>query len=244
MTDAPPTMNDPTAAEARALVLLERFDQHLHDEDVAAANGCLTALREALSDSDPELSYAEARLAWLSTGPEAALALLERVIALDPSHADAHYDLGRIAEERADRGAVAAHFLRVRALDAEHDRAAGLGTAQQLDFIDKVAREVLDGLPAPFAVRLEHVPVLIERRPSPALVGDGFDPRSFGLFEGPTESMRDVPAPTRIVLFACNLLAEFPDEATLAQQVETTVLHEIGHFFGLDEADLEALGLG
>jgi predicted Zn-dependent protease with MMP-like domain len=46
------------------------------------------------------------------------------------------------------------------------------------------------------------------------------------------------------VLFACNLLAEFPERPTLAHQVELTVLHEIGHFFGLDEAELEELGLG
>jgi predicted Zn-dependent protease with MMP-like domain len=134
--------------------------------------------------------------------------------------------------------------LRVRALDAEHDRDAGLGKPEHFDFIDRVAREVLDALPAPFAARLDHVPVMIERRPARALVEDGFDPRSFGLFEGPTEAMRDVPAPTRIVLFACNLLAEFSDPDTLAHQVELTLLHEIGHFFGLDEAELEELGLG
>jgi predicted Zn-dependent protease with MMP-like domain len=152
--------------------------------------------------------------------------------------------LGRIAEQQGDRAALVRHFLRVRALDAEHDRDAGLGKPEHFDFIDRVARDVLDALPAPFAARLAHVPVLIERRPARALVEDGFDPRSFGLFEGPTDAMRDVPAPTRIVLFACNLLAEFPDPDTLAHQVELTVLHEIGHFFGLDEAELEELGLG
>jgi predicted Zn-dependent protease with MMP-like domain len=50
-------------------------------------------------------------------------------------------------------------------------------------------------------------------------------------------------APTRIVLYACNLLAEFPEAEDLREQVEVTVLHEVGHFFGLDEDDLERLGL-
>jgi predicted Zn-dependent protease with MMP-like domain len=224
--------------------LLDEFESCLADGELERAAGHLKALECALPVEDAELQYARARLAWVQDGQEAALPTLEHVIELDPKHSDAHYDLGRIAEQQGDRDAQVQHFLRVRALDAEHDRDAGLGKPEHFDFIDRVAREVLDALPAPFASRLQYVPVLIERRPARALVEDGFDPRSFGLFEGPTDAMRDVPAPTRIVLFACNLLAEFPDPDTLAHQVELTVLHEIGHFFGLDEAELEELGLG
>ena len=76
-----------------------------------------------------------------------------------------------------------------------------------------------------------------------ALVADGFDPRALGLFEGPTEGTTDVPMPTRIVLYAANLLAEFPEEPELSEQIEVTVLHEVGHFFNLDEEQLERLGL-
>lgn len=224
--------------------LLDEFEQELAEGDTEGAAQCLRALQSMLPEGDAELLYATARFTWVEEGQEAAFETLERVVTLDPRHSDAHYDLGRIAEQREDREAVVRHFLRVRALDAEHDRDAGLGKPEHFDFIDRVAREVLDGLPAPFGARLAHVPVLIERRPSRALVEEGFDPRSFGLFEGPTDAMRDVPSPTRIVLFACNLLAEFPDPDTLAHQVEVTVLHEIGHFFGLDEAELEDLGLG
>jgi predicted Zn-dependent protease with MMP-like domain len=237
------TMADTRVPEPRAR-LLDDFEQSLGDGDIDGAARYLTRLEGLLPAGDPELQYARARLAWVEHGQEAALPTLLDVIALDPRHSDAHYDLGRIAEQQGDRETLVKHFLRVRALDAEHDRDAGLGLPQHFDFIDRVARETLDALPAPFAARLSHVPVLIERRPARALVEDGFDPRSFGLFEGPTEAMRDVPSPTRIVLFACNLLAEFPDPDTLAHQVELTLLHEIGHFFGLDEAELEELGLG
>jgi predicted Zn-dependent protease with MMP-like domain len=224
--------------------LLDEFEQELGEGDIEGAAQCLRALQRMLPAGDAELLYAHARFAWVEQGQDAALPTLQQVIELDPRHSDAHYDLGRIAEQQGDRSALVHHFLRVRALDAEHDRDAGLGKPEHFDFIDRVARDVLDALPAPFGARLAHVPVLIERRPARALVEDGFDPRSFGLFEGPTDAMRDVPAPTRIVLFACNLLAEFPDPDTLAHQVELTVLHEIGHFFGLDEAELEELGLG
>jgi predicted Zn-dependent protease with MMP-like domain len=236
-------MADTRVPEPRAR-LLDHFEQSLGDGDIQGAARYLTRLETLLAAGDPELQYARARLAWVEQGQEAALPALLDVIALDPRHSDAHYDLGRIAEQQGDRATLVKHFLRVRALDAEHDRDAGLGLPEHFDFIDRVARETLDALPAPFAARLSHVPVLIERRPARALVEDGFDPRSFGLFEGPTEAMRDIPSPTRIVLFACNLLAEFPDADTLAHQVELTLLHEIGHFFGLDEAELEDLGLG
>jgi predicted Zn-dependent protease with MMP-like domain len=43
-------------------------------------------------------------------------------------------------------------------------------------------------------------------------------------------------------LFAANLLAAFPPEE-IDEQVTVTVLHEIGHFFGLDEDEVAALGL-
>jgi predicted Zn-dependent protease with MMP-like domain len=237
------TMPDTRTPDQRAR-LLDEFEQELGEGDIEGAAQCLRALQRMLPAGDAECLYARARFAWVEQGQEAALPTLQQVIALDPRHSDAHYDLGRIAEQQGDRAALVRHFLRVRALDAEHDRDAGLGKPEHFDFIDRVARDVLDALPVPFAARLAHVPVLIERRPARALVEDGFDPRSFGLFEGPTDAMRDVPAPTRIVLFACNLLAEFPAPDTLAHQVELTVLHEIGHFFGLDEAELEDLGLG
>jgi predicted Zn-dependent protease with MMP-like domain len=225
--------------------LLARFDRALFDDDPALAGELLAELSRVLGSEDPEAVYCGARLAWQQEGPPAAQAQLLRVLELDDTHADAHYDLGCLAEERGDDARKLQHFLRVRALDAELDQAAGLGSAQDFDTIEREARAVLDALPEPFSGRLAHVPVIIERRPSRDLVAEGFDPRAFGLFEGPTDAMQGQSAetPTRIVLYACNLLAEFPAPGQLAEQIEVTVLHEVGHFFGLDEDDLERLGL-
>jgi predicted Zn-dependent protease with MMP-like domain len=50
-------------------------------------------------------------------------------------------------------------------------------------------------------------------------------------------------APTRIVLFVNNLLADFPRDPLLSEQIEITLLHEIGHYFNLDEDDMVRLGL-
>jgi predicted Zn-dependent protease with MMP-like domain len=224
--------------------LWSHFEESLECDDLVAARSCWQALANQLPEASLELDYAQARLIWLEHGADAAEPLLEALVASDPRHADAHYDLACLAEERGDQAAMVQRFLRVRALDAESDKAAGLGVAAHFDHIEQVAREVLDDLPEMFGQRLAHVPVLIERRPSRQLVESGFDPRSFGLFEGPTDGVSDYPAPTRIVLFACNLLAVFPEEPELTEQIEVTLLHEIGHFFGLDEDQLLELGLG
>ncbi|HEX7479541.1 MAG TPA: metallopeptidase family protein [Polyangiales bacterium] len=233
----------PNDADRAMLEFFGRFELALQDEDLDEARACYEQLRSQAGDEHPEVAYALARLTWATDDDEAAEPLLERVLVLEPRHAEACYDLGCIADDRGDAAVAVERFLRVRALDAEGDRELGVGSPEQLDHIERVARELLDALPAPFGERLAQVPVLIERRPSRTLVAEGFDPRAFGLFEGPTDAMPDVPMPKHIVLYACNLLAEFPEEPLLSEQIEVTLLHEIGHYFGLDEDDMVRLGL-
>jgi predicted Zn-dependent protease with MMP-like domain len=222
---------------------LDAVEVGLADRDFGAARAALSRAAELAGAAHPEVLFAEACIAWDELGPEHARDLLERVLAADRGHADAHHALARCAEERGDHAGAVEHFLHVHKLDARSDREARLGSREELDRIEAVAREVLAGLPSPFVERLSHVPVVLERRPSRALVEDGFDPRSLGLFEGATDGDTSTPTPTRIVLFVNNLLAEFPDEQELSEEIEITLLHEIGHFFGLDEDDMERLGL-
>ena len=223
--------------------LLRGFDDCLQAEDTAGASARLLQLRAALGDDHPEALYTEARLSVFEEDWGRARELLERVLDQEPDHADAHYELACVAEAQDDRRTMTEHFLRVHELDGELDEELGLGGEDELQHIEDVAREVLDGLPDMFSKRLAHVPVLIEPRPARVLVEDGFDPRAFGLFDGPTDGVRDEPSPTRIVLYSANLLADFPEEPELSEQIEVTVLHEVGHFFGLDEEQLERLGL-
>lgn len=220
-----------------------RFDQALADDDLAQAKRTLRELEAACGEDDPDVLYCAAQLAWTEERDDDAAALLRRVLEHDDAHADAHYDLACLAEGRGDHATMVQHFLRVRALDATTDKTIGIGSGEDFDAIERLARAVLDGLPEPFASRLAHVPVLIEKRPARHLVQDGFDPRAFGLFEGATDGDQSLSAPTRIVLFANNLVAEFPEPEELEEQVEITLLHEIGHFFGLSEDDMERLGL-
>jgi predicted Zn-dependent protease with MMP-like domain len=97
--------------------------------------------------------------------------------------------------------------------------------------------------------RLGPVAILIEPRPSRELVEEGIDARILGLFEGATsEELSGPDAPlttTRILVFSHNLGDAFAGEpeAKLRAEVRVTVLHEVGHFFGLEEDDMERLGL-
>jgi predicted Zn-dependent protease with MMP-like domain len=225
------------------LSLIERIDQALDDGDIEDARTALQLARELAGDAHPEVLFAEAGIAWEEHGPDAAEAILKRIENEHPDHADTLYALARIAEERDDAQAMVDYHLRVLDLDASADDGARIGTPEELDYIEAVARDVLEDLPSPFGERLEHVPVVLEQRPSRDIVKEGFDPRALGLFEGPTDGDAHTPAPTRIVLFTSNLLVDFVEEEDLREQIEITLLHEIGHFFNLDEDDLKRLGL-
>jgi predicted Zn-dependent protease with MMP-like domain len=202
------------------------------------AEALVDVLARELGEDDPEVLYQRAVLAWEREGPEQALTWLDRLLRLDPEHAR-----GFACEELDDREGMIIHFLEVLRLDDliadEHE----LGSEEALDFIETTAEEVLANVPEQFRVHLRDVPIVLEPRPHPDIVREGFDPRALGLFEGLEHGRVEGGSPTRIVLFHANLLADFRDRAELAEQIEITLLHEIGHFFGLDEDDVERLGL-
>jgi len=228
--------------------ILAELERCLAEEDVEGARAALSAAEEIAGPEDPDVGYGRALIAWETNELEAAVAELKRVLELDPEFADAHHTLGLLLEELEDEPGMVHHFLRTRALDAKADRDRHGGAPAELsqddvDRIERVARSTIDGLPEDLAARLRNVPIILESRPSRALVEEsGFDPRAFGLFEGPAHGEDHIPAPTRIVLFTSNLLASFSGEE-LDEQVEITVLHEVGHYFGLDEDDMVRLGL-
>ena len=103
---------------------------------------------------------------------------------------------------------------------------------------DDYVKAALDSLPASIASALENIVLLIEdEHPD--------DPDLFGLYEGiPLPERGDMAGelPDRITIFRIPLEDEFPDPADLEREIRVTVLHEIGHYFGLDEDRLARLG--
>ncbi len=90
-------------------------------------------------------------------------------------------------------------------------------------------RRALDGLPPEIARALENVAVVVEEQ-------NREEPDLYGLFESP-EWM-----PSKITIYRRPLVEDFSDPRELEDEIRTTVLHELGHYFGLEEGQLGDLG--
>jgi predicted Zn-dependent protease with MMP-like domain len=103
---------------------------------------------------------------------------------------------------------------------------------------DDHVRAALDSLPPGLALALRNVAVVVEDE-------NPDDPDLFGLYEGVPLPERGDDAgslPDRIAIYRRPLEEEFPNPADLEREIRITVLHELGHYFGLDEDRLEELG--
>jgi predicted Zn-dependent protease with MMP-like domain len=150
--------------------------------------------------------------------------------------------MGRVHEHTGDRDAMVKAWLQVRKLDAA-------GPAPEVhiseDEMERIASETLAKLPEKIRTALERVPILIDDLPSEEQVADGLDPRLLGLFTGVPmpEDGALAPTVTNILLFQKNLERASMDEEQLEHEIRITLIHETAHYFGLDDDDLEAIGL-
>ena len=94
---------------------------------------------------------------------------------------------------------------------------------------EETVRQALDELPPHLAGSLENVAVVVRE-------ADPDEPDLFGLYE-------ELPyLPAQVTIFRRPLVEAFPEPRELARQIRITVLHELGHHFGLDEDRLDELG--
>lgn len=115
---------------------------------------------------------------------------------------------------------------------------------------ERLVAEALDEIPDEFARHLQNVAVVVEEEPSPALLRSvGLHPRRdtlLGLYQG--VPLPDRPydfaghPPDQITLFRQPLLEAARTPSALRRQIRITVVHEIAHFFGLDDARIRRLG--
>jgi predicted Zn-dependent protease with MMP-like domain len=116
--------------------------------------------------------------------------------------------------------------------------------------IRKEVARILDKLPRRFREQLHNLEIVVEERPSEELLrSEGLDPRCdtlYGIYEGiplPERSVLDLPLlPDKITIFAEPLLEDFPDPQELREEIRLTVIHEIAHYFGMDDDEIEDLG--
>lgn len=174
--------------------------------------------------------------------------LLGAVLKRAPNDADALHLMGCVLAELNEPAGARSHFLRTLELDEAAVWARSEAERQALlDHVLSLARSSVASLPEKFRSKLSAVAVLVEFLPPRHLVEEGLDPRLLAFIEGQDEagqlSLEPDTLPTRIVLFAHNLAEAFPEPDDLEREVHTTVLHEVGHYFGLDEEDMVRLGL-
>jgi predicted Zn-dependent protease with MMP-like domain len=115
----------------------------------------------------------------------------------------------------------------------------------------QLVEQALDQLPPHFLQYLDEVPVEIRDRPSPAerrRLGLGDKGLLLGLYHGQPRTRRSVEdsgrLPDVIYLFQESIQLVSNCEQELVEQVRITLLHEIGHHFGLNEVELDELGFG
>lgn len=104
---------------------------------------------------------------------------------------------------------------------------------------EELVAEVLDSIPPELGRLMDNVAIVVK---------DG-SPRSglLGLYEGIPLTKRSrgydgMVLPDRITIFRLPILARCSDEESVAEQVRVTVIHEVAHHFGIDDARLDELG--
>ena len=102
---------------------------------------------------------------------------------------------------------------------------------------EQMVADALDTVPPELAKMMRNVVVVVE---------DGDDLGLLGLYEGIplTERLSDYSAvlPDRITIFRNAICAVCDTEADVIDEVRTTVVHEVGHHFGIDDDRLHELG--
>jgi predicted Zn-dependent protease with MMP-like domain len=92
-------------------------------------------------------------------------------------------------------------------------------------------QRALDAVPDELAEKLRNVAIVIEDE-------NPEEPDLYGLFDEPEF------LPAKVTIYRLPLEADFPEPERLEHEIRVTVLHELAHYFGMDEKRLAELGYG
>ncbi len=111
------------------------------------------------------------------------------------------------------------------------------------NLVSEIAREVITSLPHDLHNRATEVLIIAEDSPPAAMDDDEL----LGLYDGiplPERSIDGQPLfPDRIFVYRLPLMRMCRNIRELRREIRATIIHELGHFFGFDEDDLERMGL-
>ena len=184
--------------------------------------------------------YRQCQFAGAET--ECALSLAAPVPAVD-----AHVVQGLLLERKGDFAAADESFAKAAELDGARFHLPVRMTRAQFD---REVRKAAKQLPRQFRTHLERVPVIVQDLPAIELLQGQeppLDPDLLGLFDGTplpeTAESEGVPRPNYIYLFQRNLERLAHDREELVEEIANTLYHELGHYLGFEEEDMEGLGL-
>lgn len=109
------------------------------------------------------------------------------------------------------------------------------------DLFDRTIERTLEELPREFRDRLDNVEIIVDSEWEE-------DPALYGLYDGIPLPERmsgsmDMRGPDRVYVFRRPLVQDFGDDPrVLAHEIRVTLLHELAHYFGIDESRLDELG--
>ena len=194
----------------------------------------------------------------------AAQSSLQRAVILDPELAHAFYYYGLVSERLEKEDEAAQAFSAADALDPEH---YPLPMSTKDEGIQQYVAAALENLPRSIRKFIEKIPVVIAPFPSLEMMREeDIAPQILGVFLKTPEKEDsskeanidhekldfDLDAETemtlnvelgRIFLFQKNFEKVCKDRTELIEQIQMTIRHEVGHHLGLDENDLDRLGL-
>jgi predicted Zn-dependent protease with MMP-like domain len=179
---------------------------------------------------------------------EEAADLLTRILHEDPGDAGSHWMLGLCLERLGRSEGSERHLRRAREI-APGDFPEPVSLSP--DAFEVVVEEALAELPDPVRRYLANVAVTVEDLPEveELLTSDPpHSPSILGIFRGsPLGEKASMDPwshfPSSIALFQRNLERYARDREELLEEIRVTLLHEVGHFLGLDEDQLRELGL-
>jgi predicted Zn-dependent protease with MMP-like domain len=115
----------------------------------------------------------------------------------------------------------------------------------------RLVRRALRDVPPPFREHLREIDIVVKRRPNRSDLEQADLDRGetmYGFYRGVPLTERgsgyNLVAPDVIDVYQEPLEQDFPDDDELVAEIRATVLHELGHFFGIDDDRLDELGLG
>ena len=115
---------------------------------------------------------------------------------------------------------------------------------------ERLVLQAVEELPDQFRDALQNIDIQVRWRPTPAELRRAGVRRGslFGLYLGVPLTKRDhgysMALPDTIVIYQHTHERHYRSEAEIVEQVRQTVLHEIGHYLGIDEDRLQELGIG